>query len=78
MRVLVEVIDPVGIEGRRPPDQCMDLVSLFQQELCQIRAVLPSNPGDESCLLQLLPPGIRGCLDRCGGRVLARYTQFVD
>ena len=47
VRVLVQVVDPLGIEGRRPPLDAMDFVALGQQELRQIGAVLAGDAGDE-------------------------------
>jgi hypothetical protein len=32
---------------RRPPDHADDPVSLVQQQLGQVRSVLPGNPGDQ-------------------------------
>ena len=46
----VHVIDAVGIEARRAPDHPMHDVSLVQQVLSQIRAVLASNACDQSGL----------------------------
>ena len=47
VRVLVEVIDPLGIEGGRAADQPMDFVAFFDQQLGQIRAVLAGDASDE-------------------------------
>ena len=47
MRVVVEVVDPVGVEQRGAPLDAMDLISLGQQELGQVRAVLSRDTGDE-------------------------------
>ena len=45
VRVLVQVIDTVGIERRRPSFDAVNLVAFVEQELGQIRAVLASNTG---------------------------------
>ncbi len=45
MRVLVDVVDALGVEARRAAYDSMDLVSLFQKQLCQVRAVLASDAG---------------------------------
>ena len=43
MRVLVEVVDAVGIEQRSSAFDAVDLVPFFQQQLRQVCAVLPRN-----------------------------------
>ena len=40
MRVPVQMIDSFGVERRRTPFHSMDFVSLLEQELRKIRAVL--------------------------------------
>ena len=47
MRVLVEVIDPAGIERRGSALDPMHLVALLQQQLRQVTAVLPRDAGDQ-------------------------------
>ena len=47
VRILVEVLDAVGVEGRRAPDQAVDDVALVEQLLREIRAVLTGDPRDE-------------------------------
>jgi hypothetical protein len=47
VRVMVQVVDPVGIEQARPADDAVDLVAFAQQEFGQIRTVLPGDPGDQ-------------------------------
>ena len=47
MRILVEVIDPTGVEAACPPLDSMHLISLFQQQLRQVAAVLPRDAGDQ-------------------------------
>ena len=46
VRVVIQVIDPIRVEQRRASLDAMDFVSLLQQELCEISAVLPSDAGD--------------------------------
>jgi hypothetical protein len=41
------MIDPVGVKQARPPHQTVDFISLGEQELRKIRAVLPGNAGDQ-------------------------------
>src|SRR6266542_410452 len=47
MRVLVDVIDARRVERGGPTDNSMDLVSLREKQLGQIRAVLPGDSGDQ-------------------------------
>ncbi|MBW8700288.1 hypothetical protein MBT84_11820 [Streptomyces sp. MBT84] len=44
---LVDVVDPLGVEAGRPPQQAVDPVPLRQQQLRQVRAVLPGHAGDQ-------------------------------
>ena len=55
VRVLVDVVDPPGVEGRGAPDQAVDLVALVEQELGQVRPVLPGDPGDQRFLHDAAP-----------------------
>ena len=50
MRVAVEVVDPAGVEGARPADDAVDLVALAEQQLGEVRPVLPGDPGDQRLL----------------------------
>jgi len=50
MRFFVEVIDPVGVEERRPALDAVDPVPLRQQEFGEIGAVLAGDAGDEGGL----------------------------
>ena len=47
VRVLVEVVDAVGVEQRSAALDAVHLVALFQQEFGQIGAVLAGDAGDE-------------------------------
>ncbi|CAB4615158.1 unannotated protein [freshwater metagenome] len=47
MRVGVQVIDALGIKGRCATNQSVDFVALAQQQLCEIRAVLTGDPGNQ-------------------------------
>ena len=47
VRVLVEVVDPAGVERRRPADQAVDLVALGEQQLGEVGAVLAGDAGDQ-------------------------------
>jgi hypothetical protein len=48
--VVVEVVDPVGVEARRAPDDAVHLVALLQQELGQVGTVLAGDAGDKGAL----------------------------
>ena len=45
MRVLVNVVESLGVERRRPPDQAVHLVALRQQQFGEVRAVLAGDSG---------------------------------
>ena len=47
VRVLVEVIDPTGVEAARPPLDAMHLVALLKQQLREVTSVLPSDASDQ-------------------------------
>ena len=49
VRVLVEVVDAVGVEERRAPLDAVNLVAFGEEELREVRAVLAGNPCDQ-CL----------------------------
>ena len=51
VRILVEVVDALGTEGRRPASEPVHLVALVEKKLGEIRAVLPGDPGDKRALL---------------------------
>jgi hypothetical protein len=53
VRVLVEVLDAPGVEGRRTPLHAMHHVALFEQQLGQVGAVLTGDAGDECDLTAL-------------------------
>ena len=43
VRVLVKMLDAVGVERARAPDDAVDLVALGQEKLREIRSVLPGD-----------------------------------
>jgi hypothetical protein len=47
MRVLVEIVDPRGVERRGPPLHPVDLIALRQKKLGEIGAILPRDARDE-------------------------------
>jgi len=55
VRILVQVIDPIGIEQRGPAFHAMNNIAFPQQELRQIGAILSGNAGDQSNLLHRNP-----------------------
>jgi hypothetical protein len=44
MRILVEMLNTVGVEGRRTPYQAVDDGALAEQLLREVGAVLPGGP----------------------------------
>ena len=52
MRVLVEVINSTGIETARAALESMHLVTLLQQQLRQVAAVLPGDTGNQGGFLR--------------------------
>jgi len=47
MRVLVQVVDTVGVERLTTTFYAVHMVALGQQQFCKVRAVLAGNAGDE-------------------------------
>ena len=47
VRILIDGIDAPRIERTRPPNNAVDLIALPEKKLCQIRSILPGNPGDQ-------------------------------
>ncbi len=47
VRILVQVVDAVGIEERGAALDAVDDVALAEQEFGQVGAVLPGNTGDK-------------------------------
>ncbi|MPN47678.1 hypothetical protein SDC9_195282 [bioreactor metagenome] len=58
VRILVEVIDALGVEGGGTTLDAMDLVALFQQKFRQIGAVLTGDSRDQGsfCLCHVASP----------------------
>jgi hypothetical protein len=46
VRIFVQVVDPLGVEQGAAPLDAVHLVSLGQEKLGEIRAVLPGDAGD--------------------------------
>jgi len=53
VRVLVEVVDAVGVEQRTAALDAVDFVAFVEQEFSQIGAVLAGNAGDEGFFLRV-------------------------
>ena len=47
VRILVEVVDAVGVEERRAALDAVHLVALVEQELGEVGAVLAGDAGDQ-------------------------------
>jgi len=45
---VADVVDPPGVEGAAAADEAVDLVSLLQEQLGEIAAVLPGDARDQS------------------------------
>src|SRR5262249_28327231 len=50
VRVAVDVLEPVGVEGARAPDDPVDLVALSEEQIGEIRAVLTRDAGAQGAL----------------------------
>ena len=55
VRVLIDMVDPPRVEQGRPPLDPMHLIALVQQKLCQIRPILPGDPGNKRASSHVLP-----------------------
>ena len=55
VRVLIEMIDAIGVEQRTAPLDAMDSIALAEQKLGQVGPVLPGNAGDQSYFCQVNP-----------------------
>jgi hypothetical protein len=53
MGIVVKMIYPVGVEEARPPHQAVNLITLREQELGKIGAVLPGDAGDQRTLCHI-------------------------
>jgi hypothetical protein len=48
VRILIEMIDPVGVEQRGAPLNAVNDVALRQQEFSEISSILPGDTGNQS------------------------------
>src|SRR4029077_5069296 len=59
VRVLINMVDPIGIEGTRTPDYSVYVVAFAKQQFRKVRTVLSGDAGNEcagrhQCLLEPL------------------------
>jgi hypothetical protein len=47
VRILIEVVDPIGIEKGRPALDAMDLVVFFQEQFSKVGPILSGDSRDE-------------------------------
>ena len=47
---VAHVVDAPGVEGAAPPHEAVNVVALVEEELGEVAAVLPSDPGDQRLL----------------------------
>ena len=59
VRILIEMIDAVGVEERSAPLDAMHLVALVEKEFRKIGAVLPGNSGNQSSLQECTAPIVK-------------------
>jgi hypothetical protein len=52
--IAVDMINPLGVESARSPDQPVDVVSLFNENLGKVTAILAGDAGNQ-CAFQLKP-----------------------
>src|SRR6056297_1304186 len=50
VRILVDMVDPLGVEQRRTALDPVHLVTLFQKEFSKVGTILPGDSGDEGAL----------------------------
>ncbi|MDU8945233.1 efflux RND transporter periplasmic adaptor subunit [Ovoidimarina sediminis] len=83
MRILIDVVDPLSVECRGTALDTVHFVALFQQKLCQIRAVLPGNPCNERSFhiqrSDIFPEdAVRAATFRTMPQCRARWKKFGD
>jgi hypothetical protein len=49
MRILIQVINAIGIKGGGTALNSVDDITLFQQKLSKVGAILAGDAGDEGC-----------------------------
>src|SRR5262249_10859117 len=68
VRILVDALEPLGVERARSPHQAVDLVALREQELGEVRAILAGDAGDQ--------PLLHGAALRCCSRYQATVRSM--
>ena len=51
VRILVEMVDTVRVEQRRPALDAVNFITLVKEQFGEVGAVLTRDPGDEGSLL---------------------------
>ena len=74
VRILIDVSIRCGVERRRAADDAVDLVSLLEQQLGQIRAVLAGDAGDERAFFASYAVDTRDTSRRSAARLRARSS----
>lgn len=46
VRIEIDMIDSLGVEGARSTDQAMDFIALFKEELGKVTSILAGNAAD--------------------------------
>lgn len=46
VRVLINVVNPIGIEGAGTPNDAMNFIAFTKQQFCQVRTVLAGDARD--------------------------------
>ena len=46
MRIVVEVLEALGVESAGPPDQAMHFVAFIEKQLGEVRAILACDARD--------------------------------
>src|SRR5271165_3247377 len=77
MRVLVKMVDALGIEQRGASFDAMNGVALTQQELGQIGSVLAGDTGDQCTLRQFASPALNGLYESISTTAAARYCHRI-
>jgi len=47
VRIGIDAVEALGVEGGGPPDDAVDLVALLDQQLGEVGAVLPGDSSDQ-------------------------------
>ncbi len=55
VRIGVKMIDARGVEGARAPDDAVDFVAFLEQQISEVAAILPGDPGDQCSLHREAP-----------------------